>query len=103
MPMDRRTFLTQTAALAAGHRVFAAEIPEADARQAEILRRIQAPDFPKRDFDIVRYGAEPGGQKNCSDAIRKAIAACAAAGGGRVVVPAGVFLTGPIHLDNNVN
>jgi hypothetical protein len=33
----------------------------------------------------------------CTDAIRKAIAACRAAGGGRVVVPAGRFLTGAIR------
>ena len=36
------------------------------------------------------------------DAIRRAIAACASEGGGRVVVPAGRFATGPIHLRSNV-
>ena len=36
-------------------------------------------------------------------AIGRAIAACASAGGGRVVVPAGRFATGPIHLRSNVN
>src|SRR5204862_6561618 len=33
----------------------------------------------------------------------KAIAACNRAGGGRVVVPTGSFLTGAIHLKSNVN
>ncbi len=42
------------------------------------------------------------GKTDCTDAIRKAIAACAQAGGGRVVVPDGRFLTGPIHLRSNV-
>lgn len=35
--------------------------------------------------------------------IQAAIAACHAAGGGRVVVPAGDWLTGAIHLRSNVN
>ena len=69
----------------------------------EILGRIVAPSFPSRDFDITRYGARSGGEIDCTTPIRQAIAACAAAGGGRVVVPAGVFLTGPVHLKSNVN
>jgi polygalacturonase len=45
----------------------------------------------------------PGGQADCTAAIAKAIEACAAAGGGHVVVPAGEFLTGPIQLKSNVD
>jgi polygalacturonase len=102
--MHRRNFLTHAAALAVGHRLLPAVTDvDPEAEQAGILRRIKPPVFPRRDFDIVRYGAESGGAKNCSDAFRKAIAACTAAGGGRVVVPPGVFLTGTVHLDNNVN
>ncbi|HEY3559901.1 MAG TPA: glycoside hydrolase family 28 protein [Kribbella sp.] len=44
---------------------------------------------------ITEYGAQPG--TDCSAAIAKAIEA-----GGRVVVPAGEFLTGPIRLRSNV-
>ncbi len=101
--MNRRTFLTHTAALAAGTRLLRADSGAEAQTPESILSRIQAPVFPKRDFDITKYGAEAGGVKDCTEAIRKAIAACTKAGGGRVVVPAGVFLTGPIHLDNNVN
>jgi polygalacturonase len=68
-----------------------------------ILSRIKAPDFPARDFDITKYGAIAGGSNDCTKAIAQAIDACHAAGGGRVVVPAGVFLTGAIHLQSNVN
>ena len=39
----------------------------------------------------------------CTDAIRKAIDACAAAGGGQVIVPDGRFLTGAVRLKSNVN
>src|SRR5215211_1300319 len=68
-----------------------------------ILARIKPPTFPNRDFDITRYGAVGDGTTDCTDAFRQAIAACAAAGGGRVVVPAGRFLTAAIHLRGNVD
>ena len=68
----------------------------------EILARIVPPKFPDREFDITKYGAAAGGI-DCTDAIRRAIRACAGAGGGRVVVPVGRFLTGPIHLESNVD
>ena len=69
----------------------------------EILARIVPPQFPARDFVITRFGAVGDGKADCGGAIRKAIAACAEAGGGRVVVPAGDFLTGPVHLLSGVN
>ncbi|MBO0860775.1 MAG: glycoside hydrolase family 28 protein [Chloracidobacterium sp.] len=68
-----------------------------------ILSRIKAPTFPNRDFKITDYGAVADGKTDNSEAIRKAIVACNAAGGGRVVVTPGVFLTGAIHLKSNVN
>jgi len=68
-----------------------------------ILKRIKPPVFPKRDFPITRYGAIGDGKKDCTEAFGKAITACNKAGGGRVVVPAGVFVTGAIHLKSNVN
>jgi unsaturated rhamnogalacturonyl hydrolase len=69
----------------------------------EILARIRAPTFPARDFVITDFGAVPGGAQDSTDAIRRAIQACHDAGGGRVVVPKGLFLTGAIHLKSNVN
>ena len=68
----------------------------------EILQRIVPPQFPARDFDITQSGAVGDGTKDCTVALAQAIDACAAAGGGRVVVPAGIFLTGAIHLKSNV-
>jgi polygalacturonase len=68
-----------------------------------ILARIRPPRFPARDFRITDYGARAGGDTDSTEAIRRAIEACHGAGGGRVVVPAGLFLTGAIHLKSNVN
>ena len=67
----------------------------------EILARIKPPKFPKRDLLITKFGAKAG--TDATAAIKKAIEACAKAGGGRVVVPAGEFITGAIHLKSNVN
>jgi polygalacturonase len=69
----------------------------------EILARIVPPQFPARDFDITQFGAVADGKTDSTKAIAKAIDACAEAGGGRVVVPAGEFLTGAIHLKNDVD
>jgi polygalacturonase len=68
-----------------------------------ILARIKPPKFPGRDFNITSYGANADGQSDSTAAIRKAIEACHNAGGDRVVVPAGIFSTGAIHLKSNVN
>ena len=69
----------------------------------KILDRIVAPVFPRKEFAVARYGATPDGETDCSAAIARAIDACSQAGGGRVVLPAGVCLAGPIHLKSNVN
>lgn len=68
-----------------------------------ILARIQAPTFPDRDFVITEFGAREGGTVKNTEAIARAIEACHAAGGGRVVIPPGRWLTGAIHLRSNVN
>jgi polygalacturonase len=69
----------------------------------QIEANIKAPSFPDRTFLITDYGAVSDASTDCTAAIAKAIAACSNAGGGRVVVPAGKFLSGPIHLESNVN
>ncbi|WP_198315743.1 glycoside hydrolase family 28 protein [Chitinophaga tropicalis] len=54
-------------------------------------------------FNIADYGAKNDGTTNNAVAIQKAIDACAAAGGGKVLVPAGgTFLTGPFELKSNI-
>ena len=68
-----------------------------------ILKRIVAPTFPRRDFNISQFGAVGDGRTDCTSAFAAAIRACTTAGGGRVVVPPGRFLSGAIHLHSNVN
>jgi len=102
--MTRRTLLGGAAVLAGARFRLHAEPPVDPAGELErILARIRPPQFPDRVFDITRFGGREGGKIKATEAIRDAIQACSAAGGGRVTVPAGVFLTGAIHLKSNVN
>ena len=72
-------------------------------RVPEIIAQIEFPVFPDQDFLITDFGADGGGVTDCTDAFREAIVACSQAGGGRVVVPEGTYLTGAIHLKSNIN
>jgi polygalacturonase len=67
------------------------------------MKRIVAPSFPDRDFDVTHFGALGDGSSDCTQAFKDAIEKCSKSGGGRVVVPEGIFLTGAIHLKSNVN
>jgi Endopolygalacturonase len=100
------------AAIAVTPSTLLADIGNAVVRQADgpfelvmpgILKRIKPPVFPKRDFPVIKFGAKANETTDSTEAFRKAIAACDSAGGGRVVVPAGTFLTGAINLKSNVN
>ncbi|PAP75394.1 glycoside hydrolase family 28 protein [Rubrivirga marina] len=116
-PQSRRQFVRRAAlgagglavlpGLAAGCTGVPASVTEAGGADAnawdrvpEILARIRPPQFPDRDFSIAEYGAVEG--EKATDAFRAAVEAAHGAGGGRVVVPPGDWLTGPIHLLSNV-
>ncbi len=53
-------------------------------------------------FSIRDYGAVGDGTTLDTTAINKAIEACAAAGGGQVVLPPGRYLSGTVHLKSHV-
>src|SRR5215203_3881340 len=106
--MDRREFIRNLATGAAGIALF----PQLASSQIidpwkteypKILSRIKPPKFRKRDFNIAKFGAKAGVQNDSTAAIAQAIDSCSKAGGGRVVVPAGEFVTGAIRLKSNVN
>lgn len=68
-----------------------------------IMPQLKKPQFPDRTFNIVEYGAKNDGTTKNTEAFRRTIETCSAAGGGKVLVPAGKWLTGAIHLKSNVN
>ncbi len=64
---------------------------------------IVAPKFKKDTTSIKKFGAVPDGYTLNTKAINAAIDACTKKGGGVVLIPAGLWLTGPVVLKNNVN
>lgn len=75
-----------------------------DADYLRIERSIAAPTFKKKEYKITKYGASPKAtaQQN-QTAINRAIAECSRKGGGKVVVPPGIYLTAAITLQSGVN
>ncbi|EIQ01801.1 endopolygalacturonase [Opitutaceae bacterium TAV1] len=61
------------------------------------------PVIPDRRVDIRDHGARPGGALLNTRAIAEAIQACARQGGGHVVVPPGIWLTGAIHFRSRID
>lgn len=97
MDLSRRAVLM--AALAAPG---LAEAADEWAKARVIQRSVHLPVFPSRVWNIVAAGAAEGDVEATSAAIAKSIEACAAAGGGRVLVPAGRWPTGAIRLRSRV-
>lgn len=61
------------------------------------------PSFPHRVFNITQFGAKPDGQTLNTAFIQHAIDTCAAVGGGTVIIPAGLWLTGPLTLRSHIH
>jgi len=70
----------------------------------EIVGKIQAPSIPNRDYAVTSFGATGDGKQDARPAILAAIEQAAKEGGGRVVLPKGIWLSkGPIHLKSRIN
>lgn len=66
------------------------------------MPRVQEPVIPKNTASILDFGAQSGGQELCTKAFESAIESLSKKGGGKVIVPAGTWLTGPITLRSNI-
>ena len=64
---------------------------------------ISAPVFPDNEVSIKDFGGTGDGVTLNTQAFVKAMEALTAKGGGRLIVPAGVWFTGPIVLKSNIN
>lgn len=69
----------------------------------QVLKKIKEPRFRNKQYLITDFGAKEGVEDYTNQAINKAIDHCHRRGGGKVIVPRGVFYTGPITLKSNVN
>jgi len=61
------------------------------------------PTIPNKVFNIQAFGAVSDNKTDNTQAIQGAIDAAAQAGGGQVVIPAGVYLSGPLKFSSNLN
>ena len=67
------------------------------------MPQVEQPTFPEYSVNIVDFGAKNDGVALNTQAINDAIKAVNAHGGGKVIIPEGIWLTGPIELLSNVN
>ncbi len=66
------------------------------------MPKVSIPQFPDLTKSVTDFGAVADGLTLCTSAFQDAIDEVAQKGGGTVLVPAGVYLTGPIVLKSNV-
>ncbi len=67
------------------------------------MPEIQEPTFKADTFNIEDFGAVANDHSLSTEAINSAIKKCSEAGGGVVLIPAGLWTTGPIYMQSNVN
>jgi len=67
------------------------------------LSEFKAPKIPSRQVILTDFNADPTGTTLCTDAFAKAINSLSQQGGGHLIVPRGVWLTGPIVLKSNID
>ena len=66
------------------------------------MQKVAEPRIPRRSVSLPDYGAKPDGITLCTNAFAKAIEELSAKGGGRLIVPAGIWLTGPIAMQSKI-
>ncbi|PXY46731.1 glycoside hydrolase family 28 protein [Flavobacterium hydrophilum] len=67
------------------------------------MPKVQIPVFKADTLNIADFGAVPNSEKLATKAINEAIKKCSGSGGGVVVIPSGMWTTGPIYMKSNVN
>jgi len=67
------------------------------------MPHIQHPVFPDNKISIKDYGGNPDGITLNTEAFASAIDALSKKGGGTLIVPSGVWYTGPIVFKSNIN
>jgi len=69
-----------------------------------ILSQIREPEFKDTTYNIADFGAVGNGVTDNKAVIDSVIVICSENGGGKIIVPEGIYLVnGPIHLKSNIN
>lgn len=67
------------------------------------MPRVYRPTFPDRSVNLLDYGGNPDGITLNTDAFANAMHDLSKKGGGTLVVPKGIWFTGPIVFESNIN
>ena len=67
------------------------------------VEQVQEVIFPATSVNVAQYGAVPDGKTDCTEAFDQAIRDLSKKGGGHLIVPRGVWKTGPIQLRSNID
>lgn len=67
------------------------------------MPKVATPSIPNKKVILTDFGAIGDGGTLCTEAFRKAMKNLASKGGGQLVVPAGIWLTGPIEFESNID
>ncbi|MFB6344009.1 glycoside hydrolase family 28 protein [Saccharicrinis sp. FJH62] len=66
------------------------------------MPEVKTPVIPDYEVNITDFGAVSGGQVMNTKAFADAINAVSEKGGGKVIIPSGIWLTGPVILKSNL-
>lgn len=91
------------AVISCGNTLFAQNKPAVKSNLPFKMPEVQIPIFKADTLNIVDFGAVPNTEELCTKAINEAITKCSESGGGVVVIPAGLWTTGPLKMKSNVN
>lgn len=106
MIKNRTSFLISTvlfAVISCGNTLYAQNKPAVKSHLPFKMPEVQIPKFKADTLNIVDFGAVPNTEELCTKAINTAIQKCSESGGGVVVIPSGLWTTGPIKMKSNVN
>jgi polygalacturonase len=67
------------------------------------MPKVKIPEFPDNKVNILDFGGKPDGITLNTEAFEKAIVALSKKGGGTLIVPKGIWFTGPIVFRSNIN
>lgn len=69
----------------------------------DIIDLVKEPVFPNKNYNVSNFGSIADGKFDNTQVFKNVIKTCSENGGGKIIVPAGKYFTGAIHLESNIN